>query len=972
MPKALLLSALLLLGFTATAQVVYVDIDATGANNGTTWADAYTDLAMALDSAAAGSSLWIAAGTYVTPETTSFFIERELALYGGFAGTETELSAADPAANVTVLSGDVLGNDPDAYDADLMSDNNRVLVVLDTNETNTFTAMVQGLTIHGGVLTGEFETGSIVPFSGGGVLALGRVHISDVIFTGNRANFGSATAFVSLSATGSSATNVTLEGNYFSLGGLLFSNGGDSLRYADISYTGTSDTMPSPVINAFFSRGLDIRDCSFANVITGNRAFGGTISTSNVVDLSIVNCTFDNVFADVAGGAIGISHFEENEATRNNLPLETVIDSCVFTEARAGGAGGGLFLQNANVTVRNSEFTQNASANGGAIYAQSTNEDQLEYVQAFVNNTFTANSSVDGGGGILAITDQTAYEVTGNTFILNSSTQAFGGGAIYLQGDSGSDPLATLTGNDFSRNNAIDQLGGAVRLTSIDGELRDNTFRDNNGSTGTVFVSGENREFTFVNNTFAGNTGTTTNPIARGGGIASFLTSGEGANTITIDSCTFTQNTVGQDDFISGGGAIYLSGEAPGNATINIRNSLFAGNGTEGGVEGSSGGAIVALNGMELNIEDCDFIGNSSESSGGAITTRYVATIDSSGSTVDTILVEGDQPVLNIDRSFFFTNTASAQGGAIDLLSSSINMKNSLVVQNALDAGVGSGGAIIINGTTVDDLVLQNFLINNTFYANRDGGAVGSNTQLKSAGNAVAIFQDGGTSADANAVVLTIQNNAFFQGGEQEEAIGIELTGNDGSVQVRSLGGNFFNSELSPDFTIEQVSGADIVDTEVDDLDVFTDPELDNINAEFPSFELAGDAATNPLVDAGTTGELVPEVDLYGMERDDMPDIGALEFGSIDPTGVAEPIEDSGLAIDFFPNPAINSLNIVNTEAGVQAFSVLLSDASGRLISAQRFAGERNALPVADLPTGVYNLTLYVNDKVYSKQFLKR
>lgn len=55
--------------------------------------------------------MWIAAGTYVTPDTASFFIDKELTVLGGFAGTETNADAADPDANPTILSGDVLGND---------------------------------------------------------------------------------------------------------------------------------------------------------------------------------------------------------------------------------------------------------------------------------------------------------------------------------------------------------------------------------------------------------------------------------------------------------------------------------------------------------------------------------------------------------------------------------------------------------------------------------------------------------------------------------------------------------------------------------------------------------------------------------------------------------------------------------------------------------------------------------------------
>src|SRR5215475_1262798 len=76
------------------------------------WANgtAFTDLQSALAASGSGDEIWVAAATYkpdASDRTKSFALKDGVGIYGGFVGTETLRSQRNPAANVTILSGDI-------------------------------------------------------------------------------------------------------------------------------------------------------------------------------------------------------------------------------------------------------------------------------------------------------------------------------------------------------------------------------------------------------------------------------------------------------------------------------------------------------------------------------------------------------------------------------------------------------------------------------------------------------------------------------------------------------------------------------------------------------------------------------------------------------------------------------------------------------------------------------------------------
>ena len=117
------------LGYT---EVIFVDHQATGGNNGTTWQDAYTDLQVALGAVPPSPphtyQIWVASGTYKPDTDTgldrekSFVLRDSVELYGGFARGEDpafdenddptfDFSSRDFVLNETILSGDMPDND---------------------------------------------------------------------------------------------------------------------------------------------------------------------------------------------------------------------------------------------------------------------------------------------------------------------------------------------------------------------------------------------------------------------------------------------------------------------------------------------------------------------------------------------------------------------------------------------------------------------------------------------------------------------------------------------------------------------------------------------------------------------------------------------------------------------------------------------------------------------------------------------
>lgn len=116
--RSLVLPALCVLALAGSlkAEVWHVNAAATVGGTGTNWEGAFSDLQDALALAQAGDEIWVAKGVYKADGRTgdrgaTYQLVDGVAVYGGFAGWETQRGQRDWVKNETVLSGDLNGDD---------------------------------------------------------------------------------------------------------------------------------------------------------------------------------------------------------------------------------------------------------------------------------------------------------------------------------------------------------------------------------------------------------------------------------------------------------------------------------------------------------------------------------------------------------------------------------------------------------------------------------------------------------------------------------------------------------------------------------------------------------------------------------------------------------------------------------------------------------------------------------------------
>ena len=274
----ILLPALL----SAQGQRWHVNPTATGQNNGTNWVNAFTNLHDALVVAQDGDEVWVAQGVYHPSETGNRSMAFEqwsgVRLYGGFAGTETQL-ADRPADGKSILDGDI-GTPGDSLD------NSYNLVYLYHPDSTT---LIDGFVFRNAVANNPDGTNGQPGLSGGalyidGANSIAYPLIRNCAFENNTAQRDGGAVYVNGAGTGSVSPGFEqciFQANRSSngQGGAVFKNGA-----------------------SWWDREKDFDSCEFY----ANRAFlGGCIyvlESERTDSFAFWNCIFDKNSAN--GGAV--------------------------------------------------------------------------------------------------------------------------------------------------------------------------------------------------------------------------------------------------------------------------------------------------------------------------------------------------------------------------------------------------------------------------------------------------------------------------------------------------------------------------------------------------------------------------------------------------------------------------------------------------------------------------------------------
>lgn len=439
---------------TGSAKTIYVDGDAPGPNNGTSWTNAFKNLQDALAQATQGDEVWVAQGTYrpdkgagqtAGDRTATFQLADGVKIYGGYPGYgQPKPNARNIQANPSVLSGDLLANDrpmdtsSSAVIRDLLADatrqDNSYVVVTGSGADSA--AVLSGFTITGGVAnSGTWP--NMYPGQGAGLFVYkGAPAVQDCRFKENLSAAGGAA--VAGRESQASFTNCTFANNMSINNGGAITSWSSAMTIGQCTFTAnrSDDNRQDEVGIHWSGLGGAIYNWSSRLAVTGSTfernggCFdGGALFTSHGSDANLVDCRFVANTSTSGGGAI-----------ENTDSASLTLTRCVFLQNTAWSSGGAIRCMDAKATLNQCRFLANSTNNtGGALYNLRSDIALVGCVfsgntapnigaataheactTAVINCTFASNVSAGGGAAIGCLPSSTTSDVQSWLHVINS------------------------------------------------------------------------------------------------------------------------------------------------------------------------------------------------------------------------------------------------------------------------------------------------------------------------------------------------------------------------------------------------------------------------------------------------------------------------------------------------------------------------------------------------------------------------
>ncbi len=574
----------------------FVDANKNTTSNGMSWACAFNTLQEALYHADSGDEIWLADGTYYPDEgpgqtdndrASTFVLKEGVAIYGGFAGGETNLSDRDWETNLSILSGDLMQNDG----ADFMNNgDNAYHVIYASGASITGSSILDGCTVSGGNANSTIFEGL-----GGGVFLIGNASplLKNCTIRENSANTGGGGISIFSGMPIVEGCIITGNRSITDGGGIYnaspnpkFINcqvaGNQAARDGGGYYNANSNTDPNfiSVFNCTFSANSALAGGAIWNetsthfviknsIIWGNSsAIGNSSSNSATATYSIVEGGYSGT------GNLDVDPVFVNQPDFNNAPtIDGDMNLAGCSPAIDAGTNVGAPVDDliGNLRPANAGYDMGAFEYQGHLYVG-------------VNRLYV-DANASGGDDGKTWTDalnylQDALDIAG---ACNSITEIWVADGTYYPdegvGQTNNDPTASFV---LISNVAIygGFAGGETNLT------------DRNPETNRTILSGDLMQNDGANFT---NTGDNTKHV---------VTSTDNDNTAILDGFTIANGNAGFDD---GGGMVNSNSSPIVNNCIFQENYAFGG----GAVANSSGSAPVFTN--------CIFIGNDAQQSGGMV-----------------------------------------------------------------------------------------------------------------------------------------------------------------------------------------------------------------------------------------------------------------------------------------------------------------------------------------------------------------